>query len=327
MSRFYEVFGGCVALACLSLPVLAHHGGVSLSQGAGSPIETNTPLTLPRGTTLMFVRSETVPFQKFSAFEPNNTDSFEFLQMGVSTGLTDALTLTAIVPYNIKVQDNNGTFSGFGDAKVLANVGLHYTPGEGIDFNGVDDVAVNLTETDKLYFGFYGGLSMPTGRNKIDRGLGVDPGLQPGFGSVNFTAGASVMKSLNKNFTMAADVGYDVFTSFNNSGDKFGNEFRANLAGVYRLHSDDNAFVRQLDAVVELNYLNIAPDLTAGLAEPGTGGQILYLSPGARFQVGDINIGALVKFPVAKSLNDPGLQQGSEGLEKFRLILTASRVF
>jgi len=324
-----RLLAGCLILGCglLCLPARAHHGGVSLSQGPGTPVETNTPLSLPEGTTLLFVRSESVPFRKFEAFEPNNTDSFQFLQMGISHGLTDSLSITALVPYNIKIQDNHGGFRGFGDAKVIANLGLHYTPGEGVDFNGPEDVAVNLTETDKLYFGFYGGLSMPNGRNKIDLGLGVDPGLQPGFGSVNFTVGTSVIKSLSKNFSLAADIGYDVFTPFTNTGDKFGNEFRANLAGVYRMHSDDEAFLRQLDGVLELNYLKISPDLTAGVAEPGTGGDILYLSPGARFQVGDVNIGALVKIPVLKSLNDPHLQQGSEGLEKFRLILTASKVF
>ncbi|MFN8613460.1 MAG: transporter [Vulcanimicrobiota bacterium] len=318
-----------VATLALALwtPAWAHHGGASLSQGAGTPIETNTPLTLPQGTTIVFTRAELVSFKKFAEFEPNNTDSFRFYQVGVSHGLTDFLSVTAILPYNVKTQDNNGTFRGFGDGKVLVNLGLHYTPGEGVDVNGPEDVAVNLTETDKLYFGFYGGLSMPSGNNKIDLGAGIEPGLQPGFGSVNYTLGTSVIKSVSKHLTLAADVGYDVFTSFSNSGDKFGNEFRANLAGVYRLHSDDEAFIRQLDGVLELNYLQISRDETDGQPDTGTGGKILYVSPGVRFQAGGMNFGILAKLPVWHKLNEASLQQGSEGLEHVRLIFTASRAF
>lgn len=315
-----------LALA-LSAPVWAHHGGASLSQGAGTPVETNTPLTLPQGATIVYTRAELVSFRKFANFEPNNIDSFNFFQLGVSHGLTDFLSLTAILPYNLKNQDQVGTFRGFGDGKVLLNLGLHYTPGEGIDLNGPEDVAVNLSETDKFYFGFYGGLSMPSGRNKLDLGQGVEAGLQPGFGSVNYTVGASAMLSVSKKCNLAADVGYDIFTPFSQSGDKFGNEFRANLAGVYRLHSDDQALVKQLDGVLELNYLQISRDRSAAVPELGTGGKILYLSPGARFQVGDYNFGVLAKFPVWRSLNEQPLQQGSEGLEKVRLIFTASRAF
>lgn len=303
----------------------AHHGGSSLSQGAGTPVETNSPLSLPQGTTIVFTRAELVSFKKFAKDEPNNTDSFNFFQLGVSYGLTDSLSITAILPYNEKNQDNNGSFRGIGDAKVFFNLGMNYSGDDGVQLNGPDDVAVNLSESNKTYFGLYGGISAPTGQTNKDFGLGIDRGLQPGFGSLAFTAGASVTKALSPKFTMAADVGYDIFTEHN--GDKFGNEFRVNLAGVYRLHSDDDAFVKQLDGVLELNYLQIARDQTAGVPDLGTGGKILYLSPGARFQVGDFNFATLIKFPVSSALNERGIQQGSEGLENYRLIFTASTAF
>lgn len=310
----------------LSIGAWAHHGGTSTSQGPGTPIETNSPLTLPKGGTVVYTRAEIASFRKFMDFSPNNVDSFQFYQMGVSHGLTDYLTATAIVPYTIKSQDGLGSTRGFGDGKVLLTLGFNYAPGEGLQLNGEEDTAVNLGTSDKTYFGVLTGLSMPTGRYNIDLGAGVDSGQQPGFGTPTLTAGLSMTRGLTENFNIAADVSADFFLARKN-GDKFGNEFRANLAGVLELYADNEAFVRRVDGVLELNYLHITRDETARVAELGTGGRILYLTPGVRIQVGDVNLGAGVKLPIASALNERSLQQGSEGLEKFRLIMTVSTFF
>ena len=47
---------GLVLVLAFALPVLTHYGGASISQGSGTPIETNTPLTLPKGTAVIFSR-------------------------------------------------------------------------------------------------------------------------------------------------------------------------------------------------------------------------------------------------------------------------------
>ncbi len=315
-----------LSFCSLSLGAWAHHGGTSTSQGPGTPIETNSPLTLPKGGTVVYTRAEIASFRKFMNFDPNNVDSFQFYQMGVSHGLTDYLTATAILPYNIKSQDGLGSTRGFGDGKVLLTLGFNYAPGEGLQLNGEDDTAVNLGTSDKTYFGVITGLTMPTGRYNIDFGGGVDSGQQPGFGTPTLTAGLSMTRGVTENFNIAADVSADFFLERKN-GDKFGNEFRANLAGVLELYADQEAFVRRVDGVLELNYLHITRDETARVAELGTGGRILYLTPGVRVQVGDVNVGAGVKLPIASALNERSLQQGSEGLEKFRLIMTVSTFF
>lgn len=315
-----------IFLSYLALPSWAHHGGASTSQGPGTPVETNTPLTLPKGSTIVFGRFEAAEFRKFPFAEPNNTDQFRFYQIGASYGLTDYLAATAILPYNAKSQDNHGTLRGIGDAKLLLTLGLNYEPGSGVNFNGPEDTAINLGESNKFYFGLTTGFSAPTGRSNIDIGLGVDGGLQPGFGSYTATVGLSAMKPLSERFTLAADTTLDIFTP-NEFDDKFGNEFRANLAGVYEIHADPNSVFRRVDGILELNYLKLSRDETARAGELGTGGQILYIAPGARFQVGDVNIGALLKFPIASGLNEKSIQQGSEGLEKYRFILTLSHGF
>lgn len=323
----YGFFSRVGLVLCLLLGVSwAHHGGASISQGSGTPIETNSPITLPKGSTVVFTRMEYVPFRRFDFAEPNNTRDFQFYQLGVSHGLSDSVSATLILPYNIKSQDNNGTFQGIGDAKFLLNAGMNWDPVEGLRVNTAEDVAIDIGESDKVFLGIYGGFTAPIGRDDLDRGLGVDGGLQPGFGSPTFTLGVSAAKSLSPTFSITADTAVEVFTAKDN-GDKFGNEFRANLAGVWNLHADKESTLSQVDGVLELNYLRLTRDETAQVPELGTGGGILYLGPGFRAQVGSVNLGALVKFPIVTGLNERSLQQGAEGLENYRLILTASTAF
>lgn len=321
-----KLFATVAATAALLTPVLAHHGGTSVSQGPGTPIETNTPLTLPKGGTVLFTRAELAKFRKFAAFAPENVDSFNFFQLGVSHGLSDFLTATAIVPYNIKSQDNIGTTRGMGDLKFLLTLGMNYSSEEGLQLNGEEDTAVNLGESNKTYFGITGGFSVPTGRSDVDFGGGVDGGLQSGFGVPSATLGVSLTKGLSEKFTIAADTGFDWYAT-QNGGNRFATEFRANVAGVYELHADQESTFRRLDGILEFNYLNLARDVSTYVPEQGTGGQILYITPGLRTQIGDYNIGAAVKIPIASALNERSMQQGSEGLEQYRLIITASTYF
>jgi len=315
-----------ILAALLTSNALAHHGGSSNSQGPGTPIETNTPLTLPQGGTVVFTRVEIANFKKFAGFQPENVDNFKFFQLGVSHGLTDYLTATAILPYNMKTQDSLGTIQGVGDPKFLLTLGMNYSDGEGFQLNGEDDTAVNLGNSDKTYFGIIGGFTMPVGRNQIDRGAGVDGGQQPGFGVPTATLGLAVTKGLSERLTVAAETTVELYAT-GRGGDRFGSEFRANLAGIYELHADKEAWLSRVDGILELNYLRLSRDQTARVHELGTGGGILYLTPGVRMQMGDVNVGAGVKIPVVKALNERPLQQGSEGLENFRLIFTVSTFF
>ena len=305
---------------------LAHHGGASTSQGPGTPIETSSPLSLPKGATVVFTRFELANFRKFGAFQPSNIDSFQFMQLGVSHGLTNFLSATVILPYNIKTQDTFGSSRGVGDAKFLLNLGFNYSGSDGFQLNDEDDTVVNLAENHKTFLGLTGGFSVPSGRNNIDLGEGVNGAMQPGFGSPTFSLGLSMTRALSPRFTIAADTGVDIFSRRAND-DRYATEFRANVAGVYEAYADKEAFVKRVDTILELNYLHVGRDLGAGIPELGTGGNILYLTPGVRMQVADFSVGAAVKIPIVKSVNEVDMQQGAEGLEKYRLLFTVSRSF
>lgn len=325
-----KLIGLAVLLAVLITPVssLAHHGGISLALGPGTPIETNSALTLPEKGIVVSARVEHVEFRKRDFAEPENKDSFTFLNLGLSYGIKPYLTANLFLPYNIKRQDSLGSTEGIGDVKFMGALGFHYDPSKGLGLNTAQDTAVIFDETQKTYFSLFGGFTLPTGKSREKLGGSIDRGMQPGFRSPTFTLGMAVTRQLTGSLTLAADTSYELFTQKDSF--KFGNEWRLNLAGIYELYGKPEKFLSKIDGILELNLLNIARDEEHGEKLRATGGTILYVSPGLRFSFPKIwngNLGVLFKFPTWKHLNEKGEQQGSEGLEKFRVIATLSFYF
>ncbi len=318
-----------LCIVCSPLTAKAHHGGVSLALGPGSPIETNSPLTLPQGGFVVSSRFEQVEWKKRAFAEPTNKDSFTFFNVGLSYGIKPWLTGSLFLPYNIKRQDDLGTNRGIGDLKFLFNLGLNYDPArKGFFLNQAEDTAITLEGVNKTFLSLFGGLSLPTGKNRKELGGEIDPGMQPGFGSTSFTIGASAARQIVGPFTLVVDTSYDIFTRRENF--KFGNEWRLDLAGVYELYGKPEKFVSKIDGILELNLLHISRDEEGSERLRATGGTILYLSPGVRFsfpKVWNGNLGLLLKFPTLKRLNEKDEQQGAEGLEKVRIIATLSFYF
>jgi hypothetical protein len=317
----------------------AHHGGISLAAGPGSPIETSSPLTLPQGAFILSVRAEQVAFRKFSFAEPENKTSNTFTNLGLSYGIAPYLTGSIFVPYTFKRQDGFETENGFGDPRIQLSVGFNHKPGQGVSLNRADDTAVSMEGSKTTYFGAWIAGTVPAGKyeNIRDGETEPDKGMQTGFGSPSFEFGAAVSRNLAGSFSLTADATYAVFLKKSNTAGpnlqdswKYGNEFRLDLAGTVELYGKPDAFLSKVDGVLELNFLQIARDELNGTGEAAAGGKILYLTPGARFSLpilGNANLGLAVKFPVWKDLNEQDQQQGSEGLEKFRAIGTLSFFF
>ncbi|MBF0538713.1 MAG: transporter [Nitrospirae bacterium] len=325
MKRFLLV---TVLLILLPTVALAHHGGVSLALGPGSPIETSSPLTLPDGGFVVSTKVEQVEFQKFQADAPENKDSFTFYNLGVSYGVTPYLTTSLFMPYSIKRQDSLGSNRGLGDLKFSSTLGFNYEPDSGLRLNSSNDTAVTLEGNRRTYFGIIGGFSLPTGQSHEQLDNQIERDMQPGFRSPSFSIGAAVARQIAGSLSMAASTTYDVFTQSDNF--KFGNEWRVDLAGIYELYGKTEALVSKIDGILEFNFLRLQRDEDGGQLKQGSGGNILYISPGMRFaipRVQNANVGILLKFPLVKSLNEQQLQQGSEGLEKVRAIATVSFYF
>ena len=305
----------------------AHHGGVSLAFGPGSPIETSSPLTLPEGGFATGARLEQVEWNKYDFAEPNNKSSFTFLNVNMSYGFTPAFMGTVIVPYYIKRQDGFGENEGLADIKLQGTYGFHYDPGVGFSRNRAEDTAVTLEGKKRIYMAVSFMMSLPTGAYHKQLGGEVDPAMQPGFGAPSYTVNVSAARAFGY-LTLNVDLGADFFTARENF--QFGTELRANLAGVYELYGNTSSFLSRVDGILELNFPHLERDQENGVGVEASGGNVLYLSPGVRFSFPSLqnaNLGLLLKLPVWKNLKEQDQQQGSEGLEKYRLIATLSFYF
>lgn len=149
--------------------------------------------------------------------------------------------------------------------------------------------------------------------------------MQPGFRSPTFTLGAAATRQVADALSLVGDASYDLFTQKDRF--KFGDEWRFDLATIYELYGDPQRTVSKIDGVLELNLLKIGRDEERGRGLRATGGTILYLSPGIRFSISNANLGLLLKIPVFKNLKEEDEQQGAEGLEAIRAIVTISFAF
>jgi len=322
-----------VAVALLLAPAsaFAHHGGVTLAFGPGSPMDTNSPLTLPEGGVVAGLRVEQVQWQKVQ--NPEDKSSFTFMNVNLSYGFTPALSGTLVLPYYIKRTEDNGENKGMADIKFQLTYGFHYDPQTGFSRNTAGDSAVSMdSQINRTWLGLSAMMSIPNGdyNKALDDGT-VDPGMQTGFGAPSYTFGLTAARVFGP-VTLNGELSTDFFQS-RNEGDttfQFGSELRGNLAAVSELYANDKNFISKADGILELNYLHLERDRENGKGQEATGGNVLYLSPGFRLSLPSLqnaNLGLLVKVPVWKKLNEQGQQQGAEGLEQYRLISTLSFYF
>ncbi len=319
---------GIVFVFLMPVWAMAHHGGVSLAHGPGSPIDTASPLTLPRHGLVLSVRSEYVDYRKFSFADPANKDAFIFNSLGVSYGLSNWLTGSLFIPYTVKRQDSLGTNSGIGDLTMTFQLGFNHAPGKGLSLSRADDTAVVTSEVKKSYYALCGGFTLPTGPYRKALGGEVDPGMQSGFGSPSYMVGFAAGKPITGRLSLVADTSFQHFLPRDDF--QFGSEWKTDVASVRELYGKAGAFLSRIDGILELNLLNITRDREGGQGLSATGGTILYVSPGLRFgfpRIKNANLGILIKLPVWKSLNEGDEQQGSEGKENYRAIATLSFYF
>jgi hypothetical protein len=313
-------------VALSPVAALAHHGGISLGYGPGSPVETSTGLTLPQGGFSLILRNEVVEFRQFHWAEPENKTTFDFASLGLGYGFTPYLSVFLFVPGVVKMQDTLGKSYGGGDASVWFYLGGNYDPARGFRLNTQEDTAVSLETSKTTYFSLNVAASAPTGEshNHDKFGEEFERGMQPGFRSPFVNVGLTVTRqAFVRGLTFSADTMYTIFTEHDNF--KFGNEFRADAAAVYDLWTIRGGF--SLQPVLELNFLNVAKDQEYGKGIANSGGSIFYLSPGFRINIPPTSLGILFKLPVWKDLNKESEQQGAEGLEKFRAIAAFSVFF
>ncbi|MFN3870359.1 MAG: transporter [Aquificaceae bacterium] len=326
----------------------AHHGVASLGsaglEGPGAPLESSSSATLPEGKWLLYLKLDHVKWKKYSFSDfPDQKDEYYFWMYGIGYGLKPWLSLYLFLPYYVKKEiktlnshSYSYTNSGFSDLSLMAVLGFKYDKGLKLvpRQESLDDLM-------DWHFTLYGGVSVPTGDpNKYDRVRDpkgdFEPDMSVGFGKPSITIGFTATKQFISfpRLTFVLDTSYLKFFEHTYSyveedrrkKYKFGDEFRLNSAIVYRTYENADRGLR-IDTILEANFQHNEKDREDGIKQSASGGNILYGTGGIRLYYKNTSLGMGLKVPLWKRLNEEKDQQGGEGKERYRFILTFSALF
>ncbi len=308
-------------------PALAHHGVASLGvaglEGPGAPVETSSSATLPAGSILAYAKLDFASFETYTPERDDEGDYNAFWMYGLGYGVRSWFSLYVFAPfYTKKPEDNSYTSSGFADLSLMGVLGFRW------DEDGPDLVPPNesLDDLEDWHMTLYGGGTLPTGEANLRNVDGeIDPGMSLGFGKPSYSAGLTASKQVTRLSLVfdASYIGFSEYTYDDGTRTRFGRELRANVACPVRLFADGARQLR-LDAGLEANYLDLGRDETGGAGETATGGHMIYVIPGARLYYKQSSLGLGVKVPAWTDLNEEDEQQGAEGKEAYRAIVSFS---
>jgi len=201
---------------------------------------------------------------------------------------TNRLALLGRLPYNVKeIQETPAgeattteTGKGLGDLEVNALIGLSHSAG-----------------AHPTVLGLVLGAAVPTGSNDKQDASGerLDAHAQPGSGAWSGTAGANISIGMGAGIVDGSVLGRANGTS--DHGYRYGNVLLFNAG--YMSES-----VHGVRFLAHLNGRSARQDrLEDGTMGEHTGGTVVYLSPGARWQTGiGLDLEAAVQIPVVESL-------------------------
>ncbi len=322
--------------AAWAIPAAAHHGvagvGAAALEGPGAPVESATSAVLPEERTLVALK---VDHARFRTFDPEavEADYSRFVMLGLGHGFTPWFSGYVFLPQHTKV-DEPGGFStrGFADVSVLGQIGFRF---DGKSFSLVPKTE-SLDELEDWHFTVFGGATLPTGKANLRLPDGsIDPGMSTGFGKPSYSLGLTATRMLSAKLSFNAELSALWFRSYRYGADpdtrdgfttRFGAEQRLNAGLTYRFWTRPEAKLRA-DLSFEVQHLKLGRDVVDGVGEQATGGRMIYALPGLRVYWDRWSFALGVKRPIWKRLNEQSEQQGAEGLERDRLIFSASVLF
>jgi hypothetical protein len=287
-----------------SANVLADHATVSFGSGAGGGITTIGAPVMPKGKWALVLRSEYIKFDAFTdqqledfasqGEEVHSTDELISPSISGAVGVTDALTVSARLPYVMRSNIREGeVHMGTSEVETLGD-----SKGLG-DLTVLGQVRVIGGAKGSLQAALVAGFKAPTGKTDVvgEGDHALEPEHQPGSGSWDIPVGIAVTQAFNKSAVDASAV----FTVVNKGTDDvdLGDLFNYNLSAAYRvlgqaseihihetgeehLHSGGVA----LDLLLELNGEWRDQESHNGDVENNSGGHALFLTPGARLKFG-----------------------------------------
>lgn len=310
---------------------LAHHGvagiGAAALEGPGSPVESASSAVLPAGSTLLYAKLDHAKFKTYAPGTPESNYA-NYWMLGVGHGFTSWFSAYVFAPWQAKIDQSGGLDSkGWADLSVMGQIGFKYEPGEGLKRIPKHE---SLDDLEDWHFTVFGGGTLPTGNanHRLSDGS-IDPGKAHGFGRNSWSLGVTATRQLTRDLTFnleASTIRFRAYTYDDGNQIRFGTENRLNLSLAQRLYTNPDRRFR-VDGVIEAQYLALGRDVENGLGAQATGGKMLYLVPGLRIYQDNMSFAVGIKKPVWTHLNESANQQGAEGKEKYRLILSASMMF
>jgi hypothetical protein len=327
------------SFALIPTEASAHHPGIGGVGGAGG-ITTIGAGTMEQGEFGLALFVEYTRLKQLSdatllaniGNDVHGLQSVESRVVALAYGITNDFTISMRLPFVRRtgitegVQEdpsdppsiaNRGNTSGFGDVSVLGQ------------YRFLNNLA---SETQAaLLFGF----KAPTGRTNLVDPFGetFEAEFQPGSGSWDGYLGAAFSQRLAPLWAFHANV-LGVLTGTGTQDTNLGNRFLYNAALVYRVfgetanepHSHDAraAYAHAgphpskvtkapaataphshvaLDAILELNGEWHDKQRTAGVVDPNSGGNTVYLTPGLRLTVDNWSGYVSAGVPIVKEVN------------------------
>ena len=335
-----SLFPGAALLA-LSAPALADHMGPS-SVGGGGGLTVSSPDTLDAGHgSIGFRLSYTRPEHRSDAelealaadgIAAHNTDYNLNASLGVAYGINHHLTVAAELPYvrrddlregGVGEVERLGSVAGIGDVNILAKYRL--TDGEGVGF------------------ALIGGIKLPTGSTHRRSGDGerLETEHQPGTGSWDPLFGAAAAAKLGP-LRLSASALYQVSTK-GAQGTRLGDRLQGGIALSHHFgetghshpeashnhhHGDELDEAHETpegfswEAFVELGGEYEGRQKIGGETEQASGGEWLYVAPGARFNFASAwSAGAAIALPIWQDI------RASHPDNRYRLMLSLGRSF
>lgn len=342
--KFRLLFLLPLATLLVSALAQAHHGvagvGAAALDGPGAPVESASSAVLPAGKTLLYAKLDDARFKRGDGSD-TEVDYNRYWMLGIGHGVTSWFSAYLFAPYNRKADTDEPPGAatpkfdtkGWADVSVMGQIGFKHEPGQGLKPIPAQE---SLDDQEDWHFTVFAGASIPTGNPNLKNGAGdIDPGKSTSFGKPAYSVGLTATKQLARTLTFNLEASTIRFRTHRYEPDtanpagltvKFGTENRLNGSLSYRMHANPDSRLR-IDGVIEAQYLGLARDVENGVAAAATGGKIVYLVPGVRIYKDNMSFAIGIKKPAWTRLNESGQQQGAEGKEKYRLILSASVLF
>lgn len=284
----------------------------------------------------------------FHAGQHEHVHSLRTIQspaLSLSYGVTSDLTLSARLPYVLRTDISEGAHTHHHGGGVT-NEAVHRGDSEGVgDVSFLAQYRILNNRMTGTEWSLLGGVKAPTGRASVNDRNGnlFDAEFQPGSGSWDWSTGLAVSQQLGGRTSLHANV-LHTWVGTGTQDTDLGDRFQYNLAFAYRLigaaPEASNASMRAgalpqpmyhgagrgksdhhheepvqprgpaLDLVLELNGEWHDKETVAGAREKNSGGNVLFLSPGARLSLDRWSSFLSVGMPIINGMN--GIQAEPE---------------